>query len=267
MAEPSTGVRSDTGAFALVPEWLLFSDLSDRAVRLYAILSRYADRDGKAWPSRRTLATKLGCSMNTVDRARAELEEAGALHVERRKSDEGDWMSSVYTVVRRTPTNGETGTPTDGVQNESQGLNDGSSTATAVDSRGAVAEYDPRKGTKVDGRNLPWDALVEETGADERAEAGRIAQGLKLIRKLVADEYGAVETWRLASPEEREQDIADVIRQRAALYRDRWPQVELTPTALAANWARVTRPRPGRDPDSALAAAEQGLRDARGDDS
>ena len=56
--------------FAIIDEWLLDLDISDRAVRLYAVLARYADSETlKAYPSRGTLAERLRCSKASVDRA------------------------------------------------------------------------------------------------------------------------------------------------------------------------------------------------------
>jgi len=120
----------------------------------------------------------------------------------------------------------------------------------------AAPEYDPLKGTKIDGRNLPWDALVKVTNADEVAEKGRIARALKTIRELVVrdtseqtfDEASTGEWW-----------IARQITARAGLYRRRWPNVELTPTALASNWGRVVTAQPGHDPVGLREAAQRGL--------
>lgn len=71
--------------FAIIDEWVLDLEVSDRALRLYAILLRYADKDThKAFPSRRTLADRLRCSPKSVDRAIAELIENRLLTKEQR---------------------------------------------------------------------------------------------------------------------------------------------------------------------------------------
>lgn len=70
--------------FAIVPEFVLDADVSDRAVRLYAVLRRYADAEGTAWPSRRTLAVRLRCSIDSIDRATAELVALEAVSIEKR---------------------------------------------------------------------------------------------------------------------------------------------------------------------------------------
>jgi hypothetical protein len=46
--------------FGRVPTWLLDTAVSDRAIRLFALLTRYADRDGRGFPGRRVLAQRLG---------------------------------------------------------------------------------------------------------------------------------------------------------------------------------------------------------------
>ena len=80
--------------FAIIDEWLLDLDISDRAVRLYAVLARYADNDThKAYPSRDTLADRLRCSTKSVDRAAQELLDAGAMTKQHRHNS-----SIIYTL-------------------------------------------------------------------------------------------------------------------------------------------------------------------------
>lgn len=91
--------------FAMVPEWVLFHpDLSDRAVRLYGILLRFGQSSGVRMPGRARLAQLLRVqSRRPVDRARAELEAAGALHVTRGgRTKDGQLRTNRY-VVRVTP--------------------------------------------------------------------------------------------------------------------------------------------------------------------
>lgn len=85
--------------FAIVPEWLLDADVSDRAVRVFGVLSRYADRRGTAHPSRTTLATRCRCSTDSIDRALKELEECGAVKVNRR-IENGSYSTNEYVVMR-----------------------------------------------------------------------------------------------------------------------------------------------------------------------
>lgn len=80
--------------FAIIDEWLLDLPVSDRAIRLYAILARYADNETrKAYPSRQTLAARLNCSLASVDRASGELVTHGAMSKRLRANS-----SIVYTL-------------------------------------------------------------------------------------------------------------------------------------------------------------------------
>lgn len=87
-------------AFAMIPEWVLYADISANAVRLYGVLRRFADQhSGECWPSRRLLADRCKFSPATVDRALEELVEAGAVTVKGRVTDRGDRTSNLYTVL------------------------------------------------------------------------------------------------------------------------------------------------------------------------
>ncbi len=86
--------------FAIIPEWLLFADISPQAVRLYGVLRRYADRDGSCFPSRKRLASDLRMeSTKPVDRALKELVKIGAITIEHRHTEQGDLQSNLYTVL------------------------------------------------------------------------------------------------------------------------------------------------------------------------
>jgi hypothetical protein len=114
-----TEIRS-SDYFAIVPEYVLYADISSNAVRLFAILNRFANSNLRAWPSRKTLADAMRVSPATIDRAKDELVAIGAMTVERRFSDAGDPTSNIYTLrmgnsapVRKgTSTRGDTGIPT-----------------------------------------------------------------------------------------------------------------------------------------------------------
>ncbi len=103
--------------FAVIPEWLV-NDLavSGDALRLYAILRRYADSKGYAHPFRRTLVERMGgpskgeggrglCSLRTVSRLLAQLVDAGAICIEHQPSAEGrsDLGASRYLILSRAP--------------------------------------------------------------------------------------------------------------------------------------------------------------------
>ncbi|NLX56241.1 MAG: helix-turn-helix domain-containing protein [Planctomycetaceae bacterium] len=73
-----------------------------QAVQLWCILLMYADWDtGKCHPSRSTLATDMGVSTDTVDRARRRLQNVGLLATEQRKDQNGNHTSNEYTLIRQ----------------------------------------------------------------------------------------------------------------------------------------------------------------------
>src|SRR5271154_4034073 len=95
--------------FAQIPEWILdSSDLTDKAVRLFCVLDRYANDSGRAFPGRTKLAERLGCSPNSLDRALAELVEVGALVVESRYREDGGRTSNDYWLWPALPSGGDT---------------------------------------------------------------------------------------------------------------------------------------------------------------
>jgi len=88
----------DRGPFEMVPHWLLHSDVTAQAIRLYLLLRKHGDGEGMAFPGRKRLAEQLKASKSTVDRAKAELVAVGALCETQRVSDAGDWTSNEYHV-------------------------------------------------------------------------------------------------------------------------------------------------------------------------
>ena len=86
--------------FSITPEWVLDADISDRAVRIYSILARYADNESlEAFPSRETLAKRARCHAKSIDRAVDELVNIGAIVKTHRKANNG-FQSNVYTLRR-----------------------------------------------------------------------------------------------------------------------------------------------------------------------
>jgi len=89
--------------FAIVPDWVLDAAISDRAVRIYAILARYADNETlQAFPSRETLAKRAGCNAKAVTKAVDELVSVGAVVKEHRKNGDA-FQSNLYTLRRVGP--------------------------------------------------------------------------------------------------------------------------------------------------------------------
>lgn len=75
---------------------------------------------------------------------------------------------------------------------------------------------------------LAFDALSETTLTPPSVGRGELNHSLKLIRAL--------------SPDLADFTLAGEIRLRARTYHETFPNMALTPTALAKHWLRLTRP-------------------------
>jgi hypothetical protein len=116
--------------FQQIPNWVFESDVSATAIKLYLVLRKNGDnKRGVSFWSRKKLAEQLGTSPNTMDRAKKELLDMGALCQINRKNKDGDWTSNLYhlhtasitnckylcsTVGTPIPTDGDTPIPTGG---------------------------------------------------------------------------------------------------------------------------------------------------------
>jgi hypothetical protein len=99
--------------FAIVPEWLLDAEISDAAVRLYAVLLRYGQSSGSRMPSRATLARRLRKkSTDSVDRAMKELVGIGAVRIEHRYAG-AQRLTNAYHVRTSRPPRSEPPRPPD----------------------------------------------------------------------------------------------------------------------------------------------------------
>lgn len=93
-------VTTDIGQFAIVPLWLIDAGISDRGLRLYVGLHRWADQRGEAWPSHQTIADYIDRGVSTIKRAAADLVAVGALAVSARTTADGDPDSNHYELLR-----------------------------------------------------------------------------------------------------------------------------------------------------------------------
>lgn len=200
----SPRIRAEV-TFAIIPEWLLLHpEISDKAVRLYGVLWRHADKDYRAHPSRQRLALLLRCSKATVDRAVRELVDAGALSVQQRKSTRIGYQSNDYTLhvqpfeqltlgpsvrlgvvtgeATPSPTSDDTPRPTDDDQNESSSLERKKDASARFDTSFWRA-YPARHGRKIGKAKAleRWVKLSEEDQAlavrGAKALAAAVARG------------------------------------------------------------------------------------------
>lgn len=217
-------MRSDTGPFALVPEWVLDSPLSDRAVRLYAVLARYADStSGEAWPSRQTLWKRLNCSERSLDAAKNELEVVGAIGVERRWKESGDPTTNRWIIHRAPPLGVGQETTPPGAASDARG---GAETAAQNENHLelellslAPAERPPKERKK----DPLFDAVCAACGVNT-AELNQQSRG-----PLNA----AVKALRESGAEPNE------IARRAQALRLKFPTAAVTAPSLAKHWPEL----------------------------
>lgn len=128
----SVTIENESLPFQQIPNWIFESPISPTAIKLYLVLRKNGDnKRGTSYYSRKKLAEQLGTSPNTMDRAKKELIDIGALCQINRKNDQGDWTSNLYHIHTNSnldckyllskmgtpiPTDGETPIPTNGEQ-------------------------------------------------------------------------------------------------------------------------------------------------------
>jgi hypothetical protein len=86
----------------------------------------------------------------------------------------------------------------------------------------------PKTAVKERPRNDLWDAVIEACGWHgqlTKSQQGRTAAAVKELRDIGA--------------------TPDQVKQRTIIYRLKYPKVDVTPNALAANWASLATPPPG----------------------
>jgi len=88
------------GNFAIIPNLDRLDEVSPTAQALYIWLCKYADEDGVCFPSRMTLASKLGFKqVRVVDKYLRELEAGVLISITRRRDDFSRNMTNIYRVI------------------------------------------------------------------------------------------------------------------------------------------------------------------------
>lgn len=95
------GLRSQV-AFSMVPVWVL-ERCSSPAVHVYGLLMKHANRERRAWPKTEVLASMMGKSLRTVERAIAELRHVGALRTTRRHGLNGAVLGLDFMLIQVDP--------------------------------------------------------------------------------------------------------------------------------------------------------------------
>jgi biotin operon repressor len=206
--------------FSIVPEWLIDSGCSDKALRLYVVLARYADNDDlTAYPGRGTLAKRMGCHRASVDRAVEELIALGAVTKQRRVS-EGKYQSSLYTIRRIAPSRTHATTPVAPVQRPPLHPCDIELEPENIEPENSLAAAPQEKSAKKDEL---FEAVAQVCGIDwtalTKTGRGPLNKAVKELREIGV--------------------TPDQVGGRAAAYRKTYPDAPLTPMALTKHWASL----------------------------
>lgn len=234
--------RLTQAGFTIIPNVVMMRrDLSPLARLIYGYLKHLAWKNGNAVAetSLQVICRDLGAAENTVRKAISELRVDGLIQSRRR----GQGRPNQYVIHEPKDDQSETSdhagqTRSDRRVSHSLKEEKSEERENASHFLAVQGNREAPKRVEVQGRNLPWDAIVTATKADSIAERGLISKALETIRKLV---------WRdLPDPAKAiieaaqfEQVIADAIKDHAEIYERTWPTMELTPTALAKNWTRI----------------------------
>jgi hypothetical protein len=204
--------------FSMVPEWLIDSGCSDKALRLYVVLARYADNDDlTAYPGRGTLAKRMGCHRASVDRAVEELIALGAVTKQRRVSD-GKYQSSLYTIRRIAPSRTHATTPVAPVQRPP--------------SHPCDIELEPKNENQELLADKPPESVTRKKDNLFETVAEVCGIGLTTLTRTARGQLNK------AAKELREIDATDEqVRHKAKAYRAQYPNATLTPTALIKHWS------------------------------
>ena len=215
-------IKSDV-YFSIVPEWVIDAPISAQAVRVYAVLCRYADKDdGTCFPSIKTLAERIHVSESTIKRALKELKAIGAIKSQKRfDKATGEQTSNLYTVMRSKELIYD-------LPNVIDDTSPSSSETYKLESNNQSHSLE----NNLEDRKRLWSALVDAIGYQPTTQVERAGWN-KCIKQL--REAGAK---------------ADEIPSRVSQYKKLFKGMTLTPYALVKHWsllgeevAKIPKPR------------------------
>lgn len=201
-------IKSDV-YFSIVPEWVIDAPISAQAVRVYAVLCRYADKDdGTCFPSIRTLSERIHVSESTIKRALKELKAIGAIKSQKRfDKATGEQTSNLYTVMRSKELIYD-------LPNVIDDTSPSSSETYKLESNNQSHSLE----SNLEDRKRLWSALVDAIGYQPTTQVERAGWN-KCIKQL--REAGAK---------------ADEIPSRVSQYKALFKGMTLTPYALVKHW-------------------------------
>jgi len=200
--------------FIIIPEWILLSNISDKAKVLYGNLWKYADRNtNECFPSRKTLAENMNCSKSSIDRVLKELIEIKAITVKRRPpKDNGANQSNLYTLKTVRPVFIDSDIPI--VADTDKGVVIGND-LTKTNRTKTINK--PRK------RDLIFEEICNQCNIDwtkaTRGELGKVQKATKDLKEINA--------------------TVNDIERVANWYKTNWKDIDITPNGIANNFSHI----------------------------
>ena len=222
-------IKSDV-YFSIVPEWVIDAPISAQAVRIYAVLCRYADKDdGTCFPSITTLASRIKVSNSTIKRGLRELKDIGAIKSQKRfDKATGEQTSNLYTVMRSK----EAIIVNQEAIYDPPNVTDDTSPSSSETYKLESYNHSHSLENNLEDRKRLWSALVDSFGYQPSTQTERAGWN-KCIKQL--REAGAK---------------ADEIPSRVEQYKKEFKGMTLTPYALVKHWtllgesvAKIPTPR------------------------
>jgi superfamily II DNA helicase RecQ len=198
--------------FSIIPEWLISSDLSDNAIRVYTALYRFADKnDGTCYPSIATIGKKCNKSPSSVKRGLNELKKIGAIEVKERYIEEKGQTSNLYILKLNPAFKNELGGQ---VISDTGGSSD--------------VDYKPKKNNQSqrlekDKKNVNKIYMTLSNHIREPKTQSEKNGYRKVANAL--DDAGAT---------------SEEVLERIEIYKKEWKDMTLTPYAIENNWSTLS---------------------------
>jgi DNA-binding transcriptional ArsR family regulator len=211
--------------------WAFKQKVSPPAKLVLLALADHANgQTGLCIPGQKLLAEQCSMSVRTVQRHLAALEDAGLIRREPRMRGGGRGRTSDrYFLGDQRDKSGPT---------RQMGTTKATNQDDQHDTRVVAEPEENRKKEPLAThsssrqRDLLWDAVIEACGWAGKtltgSERGRTAKAVKELRTAEA--------------------TPDQVRQKATIYRQAWPNMTLTPTALSGNWTTLETVKPSGQP-------------------
>lgn len=222
-----------------------------RKAVLVALADRHNSDTGKCFPHVARICKDTELADRTVRKALVDLEAGGYITRAQRVRPDGGHAGYDYTLHlaphASPPAADATGGAAPGAGQEPEvDLEPGTELATASSVRQLAADAKGPPLRKVNGRNLPFDALVAVCNIDVRNpdQVGVLTKAIKDIRAYFWEEVREVALD--ATPEEYEAALARAVVARANEYQARFDGIDVTPRGLSKWWHQMARPGTAR---------------------